>query len=88
MATPSLGPVLPAPTPLAQDATSVPPSTLIGPTGTAPGLNFIAPAERPIDDSSNTTTFSWPLGFAMLFLLAVVVVVLVRALRGARAGRS
>ena len=71
---------------LAQDATTVPPTTLIGPTGTAPGLNFVQPAERPVDDSSNTTTFGWPMGVAMIFLLAVVVVIGLRARRMGRSG--
>lgn len=53
----------------------------IGPTGTAPGLNFIQPAEPAIDDSSNATTFSWPLGFAAVILLVLFTSVLIRARR-------
>jgi hypothetical protein len=64
--------------------TSVP---AIGPTGTAPGLNFIQPAEPAIDDSSNTTTFGWPLGFAAVILLVLFTSVLIRA-RRARGTRS
>jgi hypothetical protein len=80
--------VLPTVSVLAQDGTTLPPTTLIGPTGTAPGLNFVQPAERPLDDSSNTTTFGWPMGIAMVFLLAVVVVIALRARRTGRAGTS
>lgn len=65
-------------------AIPAPSSTAIGPNGTAPGLQFIVPAELPQDDSSNTTTFSWPLGFAMIVLLAIFVSVLVRAQRARR----
>jgi hypothetical protein len=59
-------------------------STVVGPTGTAPGVSFVEQAEPPVDDSSNTGTFSWPMGVAMFFLLAVVVVILVRSRRGPR----
>jgi hypothetical protein len=62
-------------------------STVVGPTGTAPGVSFVEQAEPPVDDSSNTGTFSWPMGVAMLFLLAVVVVILVRSRRGPRPPR-
>jgi hypothetical protein len=62
-------------------------STVVGPTGTAPGVSFVEQAEPPVDDSSNTGTFSWPMGVAMFFLLAVVVVILVRSRRGTRAPR-
>jgi hypothetical protein len=62
-------------------------STVVGPTGTAPGVSFVEQAEPPVDDSSNTGTFSWPMGVDMLFLLAVVVVILVRSRRGTRAPR-
>jgi hypothetical protein len=51
----------------------------IGPTGTAPGLNFVQPAEPAIDDSSNATTFSWPLGFAAILLVVLVTAVLIRS---------
>lgn len=57
------------------------PSTLVGPTGTAPGAHFVQPDQPPVLDSSNTGTFSWPLGFAMLFLAAVMAVVVARSLR-------
>lgn len=56
----------------------------IGPTGTAPGLNFIQPAEPAIDDSSNTDTFGWPLGFAAVILLVLFTSVLIRARRARR----
>jgi hypothetical protein len=62
-------------------------STVVGPTGTAPGVSFVEQAEPPVDGSSNTGTFSWPMGVAMLFLLAVVVVILVRSRRGPRPPR-
>jgi hypothetical protein len=60
-------------------------STVVGPTGTAPGVSFVEQAEPPVDDSTNTGTFSWPMGVAMFFLLAVVVVILVRSRRGSTA---
>ena len=53
----------------------------IGPTGTAPGLNFVQPAEPAIDDSSNVTTFSWPLGFAAIVLVVLIAAVLIRSRR-------
>jgi hypothetical protein len=60
-------------------------STVVGPTGTAPGVTFVQQAEPPVDDSTNTSTFSWPMGVAMLFLLAVVGVIVVRSRRGSAA---
>ena len=53
----------------------------IGPTGTAPGLSFVQPAEPAIDDSSNVTTFSWPLGFAAIVLVVIFTAVLLRSRR-------
>jgi len=56
----------------------------IGPTATAPGLNFIQPAPSAVDDSTNLATFSWPLGFAAIILLVLFTSVLLRARRGRR----
>jgi hypothetical protein len=67
---------------LPQVAPTTPPTTpAIGPTGTAPGLSFVQPAEPAIDDSTNLTTFSWPLGFAVVLLAVVITALLVRARR-------
>jgi len=63
-------------------------STVVGPTGTAPGVTFVQQAEPPVDDSTDTSTFSWPMGVAMLFLLVVVAVVVVRSRRGSAAPQA
>jgi hypothetical protein len=68
-------------TPIGLTGTTSTTTPAIGPTGTAPGLNFIQPAEPPIDDSTNTDTFGWPLGFAAIILLVLFTSVLLRARR-------
>jgi hypothetical protein len=78
--------VQPLPITLGQSSSSS--SSVVGPTGTAPGVTFVQQAEPPVDDSTNTGTFSWPMGVAMLFLLAVVVVILVRSRAGTRTPSS
>jgi hypothetical protein len=56
-------------------------STLIGPNGTAPGMNFIEQQQKPMNDSSNERAAGLPLLFAGVVLLVVFTVVFVRAWR-------
>ena len=56
-------------------------STLIGPNGTAPGLNFIEQQSKPLNDSSNERAAGLPLLFAGVVLLVVFTTVFVRAWR-------
>jgi len=56
-------------------------STLIGPNGTAPGLNFIEQQQRPLNDSSNARAAGLPLLAAGVVLLVVFTFVLLRAWR-------
>jgi len=56
-------------------------STLIGPNGTAPGLNFIEQQSKPLNDSSNERAAGLPLLFAGVVLLVVFTTVFLRAWR-------
>lgn len=56
-------------------------STLIGPNGTAPGLNFIEQQQKPLSDSSNERAAGLPLLVAGVVLLVVFSVVFVRSWR-------
>lgn len=56
-------------------------STLIGPNGTAPGLNFIEQQQKPLNDSSSERAAGLPLLFAGVVLLVVFTTVLLRAWR-------
>lgn len=58
---------------------SVTSSTLIGPNGTAPGMNFIEQQDKPLNDSSNERAAGLPLLFAGVVLLVVFSTVLIRA---------
>lgn len=60
-------------------ANSAPTSTLIGPNGTAPGMNFIEQKQKPLNDSSNERTAGLPLLVAAIVLLVVFTTVLLRA---------
>lgn len=56
-------------------------STLIGPNGTAPGLNFIEQQQKPLSDSSGERTAALPLLVAGIVLLVVFSVVFIRSWR-------
>ncbi|MEJ6511039.1 MAG: hypothetical protein QNL59_03815 [Actinomycetota bacterium] len=56
-------------------------TTLIGPNGTAPGMNFIEQQQKPLNDSSNMRAAGLPLLFAGIVLLVVFTTVFVRAWR-------
>jgi hypothetical protein len=56
-------------------------TTLIGPNGTAPGMNFIEQQQKPLNDSSNLRQAGLPLLFAGIVLLVVFTTVFVRAWR-------
>lgn len=60
---------------------SVTSSTLIGPNGTAPGLNFIEQQAPPLSDSSGDRAAGLPLLFAGVVLLVVFTAVFLRAWR-------
>lgn len=55
--------------------------TLVGPNGTAPGMNFIEQQAKPLNDSSNGKAAGLPLFVAGVILLVVFVFVFVRAWR-------
>lgn len=59
--------------------TTVTPSTLIGPNGTAPGMSFIEQQERPIIDAQPGRAAGAPLAIAALALLIIFSVIVVRA---------
>ncbi|MEX1218069.1 MAG: hypothetical protein WEA11_06090 [Acidimicrobiales bacterium] len=61
-------------------------STLIGPNGTAPGLNFIEQQQKPLNDSSAGRAAALPLLFGAIVLLVVFTAVLVRAWRRKQRG--
>jgi len=56
-------------------------STLIGPNGTAPGLNFIEQQQKPLRDSSGERAAALPLLVAGIVLLVVFSVVFIRSWR-------
>jgi hypothetical protein len=54
-------------------------STLIGPNGTAPGLNFIEQPPKVLNDSSSERAAGLPLFFAGVVLLVVFTAVFIRS---------
>lgn len=56
-------------------------STLIGPNGTAPGLNFIEQQAQPLNDSRDERQAGLPLLFAAVILLVVFTTIFLRAWR-------
>lgn len=56
-------------------------STLIGPNGTAPGMNFIEQQAKPLRDSSDERAAGLPLLFAGVVMLAIFTTMFVRAWR-------
>jgi hypothetical protein len=64
----------------------VTPSTLIGPNGTAPGMNFVEQRELPLNDSQPGRATGAPLAIAALALLVIFTVILVRAALAHRRG--
>lgn len=61
--------------------TGVTTSTLIGPNGTTPGMNFIEQQQKPMNDSTNERAAGLPLLFAGVVLLVVFTTIFVRAWR-------
>ena len=72
-------------TSLAPQAT---PTTLIGPNGTAPGMNFIEQQEQPVIDAQTGRAAGAPLAVAALLLLVIFTTILVRAARAKRRATS
>ena len=68
-----------------ETTTTAPVSTLVGPNGTAPGMNFVEQMELPRDDSSAGRATGAPLAVGALILLVVFVTILVRARRARKA---
>jgi len=62
-------------------------TTLVGPEGTVPGLGFVQPQPRPVDDSTTGRGTGLPLAIGALVILVVFVAILVRAARHRRAPR-
>jgi hypothetical protein len=56
-------------------------TTLVGPEGTAPGLDFVEQRQRPVDDSTTGWGTGLPLAIGALIILVVFVTVLVKARR-------
>lgn len=56
-------------------------STLVGPNGTAPGMGFVQPQEKPLDDSTIGRGTGLPLAMGALIILVVFTAVLVKAWR-------
>jgi len=63
---------------------SVTTSTLVGPSGTAPGLGFIEQQVRPRQDASGERAAGVPLLVAGVVMMAVVLMVFYRARRDRR----
>ena len=68
-----------------ETTTTAPVSTLVGPNGTAPGMNFVEQMQVPRDDSSAGRAAGAPLALAAILMLAIFLTVLVRARRARRA---
>lgn len=68
-----------------ETTTTAPVSTLVGPNGTAPGMNFVEQMEVPRDDSSAGRAAGAPLAAGALILLAVFVTVVLRARKARKA---
>ena len=68
-----------------ETTTTAPVSTLVGPNGTAPGMNFVEQMEVPRDDSSAGRATGAPLALAAILMLAIFLTVLIRARRARRA---
>lgn len=59
-------------------------TTLIGPNGTAPGMNFVEQQQQPVLDAQTGRAAGAPLAVAALILLVVFTSVFVRAARARR----
>jgi hypothetical protein len=68
--------------------TTGPTTTLVGPEGTAPGMGFVQPQDRPVDDSTTGRGTGLPLALGALIILVVFLAIVVRAARQRRAGRA
>jgi hypothetical protein len=60
-------------------------STLIGPNGTAPGMNFVEQQSKPLNDSSDGRSAGLPLAIAALVLLVVFTTVFLKGRRARKA---
>jgi hypothetical protein len=60
-------------------------TTLVGPAGTAPGMGFVQPQAKPVDDSTIGRGTGLPLAVGALIILVVFLAVVVRAARQRRA---
>jgi hypothetical protein len=67
------------------DAPATTSTTLIGPDGTAPGMGFVQPQAKPVDDSTIGRGTGLPLALGALIILVVFTAVVVRAARQRRA---
>jgi hypothetical protein len=70
---------------IVETTTTGPVSTLVGPNGTAPGMNFVEQMELPRDDSSPGRATGAPLALAAILMLTIFVTILIRARRARRA---
>jgi hypothetical protein len=61
------------------DTTTV--TTLVGPSGTAPGMGFVEQQQKPVDDSTIGRGTGLPLAIGALIILVVFVTVLWKARR-------
>lgn len=59
-------------------------TTLVGPNGTAPGMSFVQPQQKAVDDSTIGRGAGLPLAIGALIILVVFVTVLVKARRARR----
>jgi len=66
-------------TPLTSGTSIATPSTLIGPNGTAPGMNFVEQQQRVLNDAQPGRAAGAPLAIAALALLVIFTVILLRA---------
>ena len=63
-------------------------TTLVGPEGTAPGMGFVQPQAKPVDDSTIGRGTGLPLALGALIILVVFTAIVVRAARQRRATRT
>ena len=62
-------------------------TTLVGPSGTAPGMGFVEQQQQPVDDSTTGRGTGLPLAIGALIILVVFVTILIKA-RRARVARQ
>ena len=59
-------------------------TTLVGPNGTAPGMGFVQPQQKPVDDSSIGRGAGLPLAIGALIVLVVFLAIVMKARRNRR----